>query len=282
MDKQIDTLVQDIYGLFGNKDYIPVENVLEEFSSKLAAKIRYRVLEEKKPDVLRISNLGTNCHRQLWYRINTPQVLEKLGPETRMKFLLGDILEELLLFLAKEAGHSVVGEQDDLDLYGVPGHRDAIIDGILVDVKSASSYSFKKFEAGLRKEDDAFGYLSQLGGYLEASQQDEKVLDKSTAAFLVIDKTLGKICLDIHKFSFTKTEQRIEDTRRMLSRPEPPHRYYESEPDGKSGNKVLGINCSYCSVKKACYPALRAFSYYNGPRYFSKIVREPNVPEIKL
>ena len=64
--------------------------------------------------------------------------------------MFGDILEELLLFLAKEAGHTVTGQQDTLSISGVNGHRDAIIDGRLVDVKSASSYSFRKFKNNVK------------------------------------------------------------------------------------------------------------------------------------
>ena len=44
---------------------------------------------------------------------------------------------------------------------------DSKIDGEVVDVKTASSYSFKKFEQGTLNEDDPFGYVTQLTGYEE-------------------------------------------------------------------------------------------------------------------
>lgn len=275
----LSTLVKDIYGLF-SEDYIPLEAAVEKFGVNLSKKVAARVSEQQNNPTLRLSNLGSKCLRQLWYKINTPDKGEPLNPEARMKFLFGDILEELLLFMAKEAGHDVVGEQDDVDLYGVKGHIDCIIDGVLVDVKSASSFSFKKFEKGLTNENDSFGYLRQLSYYLEASQNDPRVKDKKGAAFLVIDKTLGHICLDYHEFSFTKTNDKIDRVRRVLQEPIPPSRGFETELEGKSGNEKLGTNCSYCAFKNECYPRLRTFLYSSGPMYLTKVVREPNVPEV--
>ena len=106
---------------------------------RLADHIHNRVTESKKPGTLRLSNIGTECHRKLWFSIREPQAAEPLPRAARFKFLFGDILEELLLFLAEEAGHSVEGRQTTLSVNGVEGHRDAIIDGRLVDVKSAST-----------------------------------------------------------------------------------------------------------------------------------------------
>src|SRR5690606_19057418 len=122
--------------------------------------------------VLRVSNLGTPCDRRLWFSINHPELAEPLEPHTRLKFLLGDVWEAVLLFLAKIAGHRVEGQQDEISLHGVLGHRDAVIDGTIVDVKSASSFSFDKFENHLKPEDDSFGYLTQINSYLEAAQDD--------------------------------------------------------------------------------------------------------------
>src|SRR6266849_6159935 len=42
--------------------------------------------------------------------------------------------------MAKAAGHEVLGEQDELTLDGVVGHRDCVIDGCIVDVKTTSRF----------------------------------------------------------------------------------------------------------------------------------------------
>ena len=51
-----------------------------------------------------------------------------------------------MLLFARMAGHDVTEEQKELELDGVKGHKDATIDGWVCDIKSASSFGFKKFK----------------------------------------------------------------------------------------------------------------------------------------
>lgn len=278
--KTINTLVEDIYGLFVDGRFAASREAVQAFADKLAQRISVRIGEERGKPTLRLSNLGSPCERKLWYSINSPQVAEKLPPSACIKFLFGDILEEMLFWLASLAGHDVTGEQDEVVVEGVTGHRDGVIDGTLVDAKSASSYSFQKFENHLVQDHDAFGYLTQLDTYLEGSD-DPLVRNKDEAAFLVIDKQLGKICLDKHPRKGVDYKKMVAEKRAMLGSNLPPARPYFPEPDGKSGNLKLGIACSYCSFKKECYPSLRTFIYANGPRFLTRVERVPDVPEIK-
>ena len=50
---------------------------------------------------------------------------------------------------------------------------------------------------------------------------------------------------------------------------------FEDEEDGKSGNRKLGMNCSYCAFKHTCWPGVQTIPYAQGPRYLTKIVRPP-------
>lgn len=229
---------------------------------------------------LRMSNIGSPCERKLWYSINASEQREELPPATRMKFLFGDILEALLLFLAEAAGHDVQGTQDTQEIEGVKGHRDAVIDGVVVDAKSASTYSYKKFENHELESNDPFGYIDQLQSYLYAGQTDDIVTDKERAAFLVIDKTLGNICLDVHKKKDFPYDALYRYKKEVVNSPEVPERGFEPEADGKSGNKKLGTNCSYCDFKSVCHPNLRTFLYSNGPRFLTHIAKVPDVPEV--
>lgn len=279
--KSIDTLIPDIQALLTDMGKLSLSHV-SFFSDALAKKIGSKVEEERHSGTLRLSNLGTPCRRKLWYTINRPESGEPLTSETVFKFLYGDILEETVLWLAKEAGHSVEGEQDEVNLFGVKGHIDAIVDGILVDVKSASTASFNRFAVGLTPDSDSFGYITQLQAYLACLQFDKRLRDKTVAGFIVVDKTLGKICLDRHPRSVVNYESYIDETRRLLSQRLPPPRRYEAEDFGKSGNKKLGVNCSYCPFKRECWPGLRAFAYSTGPVFLTEVRRLPDVPEIKI
>lgn len=277
--KTIDTLVPDIHKVFTDFHHFD-EGLLNKFGERVSATVARQVNQESGTPSLRMSNLGQKCNRKLWYSINTPNDGEHLPVEARVKFLFGHLLEDLLLFLAEEAGHDVRGCQDELLINGVKGHRDAVIDGVVVDCKSASSYSFKKFKEGLKYEDDSFGYIDQLQAYLHASQSDPIVTDKSRAAFLVIDKTLGHITLDVHNLHDKDFLSLVEEKKAAVSSKEPPKRFYKDIPEGKSGNRKLCMECSYCQFKTKCFPGLRTFVYSTGPRFLTHVEREPDVAEV--
>jgi hypothetical protein len=229
-----------------------------------------------------MSNLGTQCDRKLWYGINRPELSEPLPASVRLKFLFGDILEEVLLFLAKAAGHTVKGEQAEVTLAGVKGHIDGFVDGELVDCKSASSYAFRKFKDHGLEQDDPFGYLTQIDGYLTASSSHPDLLNKTRAHFLAVDKQLGHITLDTYPKKIVDYDALVARKREMLSSTTPPPRGYNDEPEGASGNRKLGIACSYCAFKSVCWPGLRVFNYSRKPSFLTRVVREPKVPEMSL
>lgn len=267
--KTIDTLIQDIYDLLEKEVEIKEEDAIE-FGKTLGQMLVRRLSYKREKPTLRLSNVGTPCKRKLWYTVNTPQLAEKLDAPTRIKFLFGDITEELVLFLARLAGHSVEREQEEVSVAGVKGHIDAIVDGELVDVKSASPYSFEKFKEGLTDETDGFGYRVQLGSYRSA-------LGLPRAHFLPVNKVLGHLHVDTHADDGTDYLEVVAEAKRAVQSPEPPERGFNDVPDGKSGNRKLGVQCSYCSFKDACWPGLRTVPYANGPRFLTRVVREPRV-----
>jgi hypothetical protein len=177
--------------------------------------------------------------------------------------------------MAKAAGHEVQGEQDELVVDGVVGHRDCVIDGHVVDVKSANSRSFQKFKNGTLASNDSFGYLDQLDAYLVGSQSDPLVTNKNVGYLLAIDQELGHLKLYEHHCREESIRQRIRDYRAIVALDRPPECTCEEVPDGEAGNYRLGTIASYNAYKFACKPHLRCFLYSNGPRYLTKVVRRP-------
>lgn len=280
MNKSIESLVDDIQDLF-RKPHEVDEARVDELGRGLAGMVRRRLGEERGATYLRMSNLGKG-DRQLWYDINEPSA-DELTPSNKIKFLFGDILELLLLFLAEEAGHKVERKQEQVNVDGISGSLDAVIDNVVVDCKSASTPSFKKFKSGGLAEDDPFGYMEQLGGYVEGVGGDKD------GAFLVIDKTLGNIHLDHHdnaELKQLRIPDRITHLKEVVSSEVLPERCYPDRDEGKSGNRVLGVNCSYCAHKFKCWKdsnggiGLRTFAYSKGPTYFTHVAKEPNVLEL--
>lgn len=279
----IKTLIPDILELLDNPREAHKENVAE-FAEVLAKVISNRLSEEKGATYLRLSNWDAPCKRQTWYKINFPEKVEKLPPQAKLKFLIGDICEAVLFFLAAEAGHEVKGQQDNVEVAGVKGHRDGIIDGRVVDAKSAAPFSFEKFRSNGLREKDSFGYLGQLGSYLAASQEDVRPTERDRASFFVFQKVSGEILLDTYEFpeSREELEGRIGSVKEIIERDQPPPRAFDPEPHGKSGNMKLGVECSYCPVKHLCHPKLRGFAYSNGPVYLTQVVEVPKVPEFEI
>lgn len=278
MIKTLDTLVPDIYEVLENPPEIEEEGY-STLGERLASAVRHSFVRQREP-TLRMSNIGKPCERQLWYSINEPEKAIPLRGPQYMKFLVGHIIEEIVLWLAEVSGHRVEGRQDEQEIAGIKGHRDVVLDGILTDAKSASTYSYKKFANHLEKADDSFGYRDQIQSYLHSGQTDPLVEVKDKAAFVVIDKTLGNICVDLHDKEDFPIEAYYERKKKLVAEVEPPPRGFDPEPMGKSGNQKLGVNCSYCDFRKHCHPDLRGFKYSTGPVWFTTVVKEPDVPEL--
>ena len=275
MGKQLSTLVEDIYGLFDQKTDVKAK---EEDLNLFAENIKQTLVERlgpSRPSGLRMSSIGQPCARKLWYEVNDPDGAEPSHPSLYIKFLFGSIIEQLVLFLAKTAGHTVTDEQTELVVDGVPGHTDGRIDGTPIDVKSASGYGFKKFEKGITKDDDAFGYLAQLGLYNYA------LGNSGSAAFVALDKSSGEIAVDSHdNLNDVNYHDLIAERKKIVGHREPPPRAFSDEAFGSSGNRKLKINCAFCAFKRECWPGLRSFNYSNGPVFLSRVERVPDVPEI--
>lgn len=284
MDKSITTLVPDIYKVLSNGTNIK-EDSLKKLTDNLSALMVRRLSPQKEQrNYLSMSNFGSKCRRQLWYKVNKPELAEALDPWAVFKFLYGDVLEELFLFLAREAGHKVEGQQDEVEIHGLKGHRDAVIDGVLVDVKSANSRGFVKFREHLLESDDPFGYLDQLSLYLAACKKDDTVKVKGEAVFAAVDKEMGHLVLDTYKMDTNRDwEKEISSTRAMLAEKFPPNREYFPVAEGKSGNMRLDTACSYCPFKNECWKdsnqgkGLVKYFYSRGPVWLTKVVKEPKV-----
>lgn len=276
--KSIYTLIPDIYQLVGGNHGLS-DLLASDLGDNIAGAVQSS-LGPQEPRGLRLSQLGPRCPKALWHSIHTPDLAEPIPPHARIKFVYGHILEHLLIGLAKAAGHEVTGEQDELSVDGITGHRDCVIDGAVVDVKSSSSRGFQKFKDKTLAEADDFGYLDQLDGYILGSADDPLVRIKDRGYLLAIDKTLGHLALYEHSLRQRSIEERIRRYKGIVSLDAAPACTCGTVPDGKSGNIKLDVTASYGAFKHICFPNLRTFLYASGPVFLTKVVRVPDVPEL--
>ena len=283
--KTIDTLIQDIYQTLEqgvDVSRADIAKALDVFAqdAKSAVATMLQEGQRKGEGRLRLSQIG-RPDRQIWYGVRGTEG-EPLDGQTRIKFLMGHLLEALLIVLTQAAGHTVEGQQGEVEVEGVLGHQDCRIDGVLVDIKSASSYGFKKFKDGTLSDDDSFGYISQLSAYATKNGDKE-------AAFFAIDKNNSELALlKIHDLEMIDAPSRVKVLKEVVQKDTPPDKCYSPVADGASGNYKLPIGCVFCPYKKECWKdannggGLRAFKYSNGVRYLTYVARTPDVEEIKL
>ena len=282
MTKTIQTLTTDINAVIkgqGGWNKVIADSMAKNIASMATS--RFEAPQEPRA-YLSLSSIGTPCDRKLWYKVNQSESSEPLPANALLKFFFGDLIEELILSLAEAAGHTVEGKQTRLDVHGIKGSRDAVIDGVTIDVKSASPMSFQKFKKGDLVNDDPFGYISQLSSYVYAGKDDPLVKDKTKGAFLAVQKDRFKLCLDMYDFTeeLATKEAEMERVKAMVAGDLPEERLPPVPQSSTSPNTKLNTQCSYCEFKNICYPEARKFLYSTGPVWLVDVGSEPKVPEL--
>ena len=153
--KTINTVVTDVYKLMEGKKYTgDLQKIADKVGTEVADALVESFKERQKSDGLRMSGIG-RCERAQWYSVKGYEQ-EPIEGSVYLTFLQGHILEAVLLGLIELSGHKVTGQQKKHTVEGVNGSQDCYIDDELVDVKTASDWSYKnKFtETGIK--DDAF------------------------------------------------------------------------------------------------------------------------------
>ena len=293
--KTIDTLADDIKAMFTDANAGTATTLTEQAMAKFGAGVALAVnrslearrVEGRKPRTLYMSEIGQPCKRKLWYGYHQKALAEPMQGHTLFKFLYGDIIEETALLLAEAAGHTVELRQQPIEIllpndWKVRGRIDAVVDGVLVDVKGVSPFGYKKFEEGLTDDNDSFGYRGQLAGYNYSGSWERQ-------GFLAIDKQNGKV--GFFEQATIPAEEVMDnalEARSAVDRPAAPPRAFDAKPEGTSGNMKLGVECSYCPYKQVCWrdsnggKGLRAFAYSYGPVFLTEVKREPKVTELTL
>ena len=243
----------------------PVEvsdKLVEEFGEACKSALRKQFTGERRSNFRpRMSNIGRPlCQLQM-----EAQNIKGEGQpyNVKMRNTFGDLIEALSIFVLKSAGVKIEDEQKSVKYKfngsSIEGRYDVKINKKIWDIKSASPYSFKnKFgEAGGFEtvvKDDAFGYVSQ--GYLYSESEKLPfggwiVVNKSTGEWVVCETPL------IDEEYKVNAIQTAKNNIHSLEKKKPFKKCYseieETFRTKKTGNKVLGMTCSFCSYKLPCW-----------------------------
>lgn len=286
--KNVYNLVSDIYKLMETKEVaegVDFDACVEKFGENVKELMRNEFGGKKRDGrKLRMSNIGRD-DRYLWNVYNDVEKADEIQGHTYVKFLYGHLIEEMLLFLTKAAGHEVTDEQKKCEVNGITGSMDCKINGIVTDVKSVSTYGFRKFKDGTLAYDDPFGYIGQIKGYAYAEGATKfgwLAMDKQNGHLTYLMYDSEDTQAPVHDLIGYDIKERIDHVKKLVEQPTPPGVCYEPIADGKSGNQKLAVGCSYCAYKKECWPSVRAFAYSTGPRYLVEVHNEPKVQEITI
>ena len=283
--KKLDTLVEDIYdklSVLSDGESLNIDDkTIDAFGESMKEVLSHWANPRPRDSgTLRMSNIGKPL-RQLWYDMRSEsKTTERIKPSVFIKFLYGHLLEEVLLMLIKIAGHEVTDEQKEVSVSGIKGHMDCVINGEVVDIKTASGFAFKKFYNKTLAEDDMFGYLPQLAGY-------EAAMGTNKGGFLAMNKESGELAL-YRPNSFDKPDikKKIKTVKKLIKIDTPPELCYNPIPDGAAGNMQIARGCTWCRHKFECHSdanegkGLRVFKYSNKYSYLTRVVKEPRVLEV--
>ena len=262
MSNQILENVQSFLKMATDDSVAVSDKLIDEFGEMCKDAFRKQFTNKREKSFrARMSNIGKPlCQLQMEKSNAKP---EGQPYNNKMRNTFGDLIEALAVTIIKASGIKVDSTQKsvsyNIDNSKIDGTYDIEIGNSIYDIKSASPYAFEhKFgdEGGFNSivEDDSFGYLSQ--GYLYSESENKKfggwiVINKSTGEWLVTetpteDEKYKNIAINLSKENlhaldegkpFRRCFSDIEETFRKIP----------------TGNRVLGIVCSFCPYKFPCW-----------------------------
>lgn len=136
--------------------------------------IEKRASEKKDRDYMGVSGIGEECSLKLWYSFHKPQKIT--DPRVNRIFDLGNLIEDYVISLLREAGLTVHTHMENGEQYGftdgdIAGHIDGVVLGLpestqphLFECKSANSKRFAEFVKKGYKHDKK--YWTQIQVYM--------------------------------------------------------------------------------------------------------------------
>ena len=262
-------LQEKIDGFLSGNPEIPREvlaQTTQQFAEKLEKFNATRGPRKGLPSLSQIGKPFCELHAEKIGMAKTPEL-----PSFKIKMTYGDMTEVIAVAILKSAGVDIVALNQKTRLEtssgDLNGEFDLMIniDGELSmwDIKSASKFAFERKFSSYKylKEGDSFGYVDQLWGYTLAERI--KYPDLKIGGWIVISKETGEMLVcpadpddeDEYRRKIKNTLNRFleaDDTNFKREFSDVPETFYKKE----TGNRKLGVTCSYCSFKFSCWENL--------------------------
>jgi len=238
-------------------------HILDTFAQAARDAMQKHFVKEDREFTLRMSNIGRPaCQLHMQAKGAEPE------PKTydfKMRMIMGDVMEAALMALIEAAGIEIKSKHGKVsyDANGttIKGEYDIELDDGIYDIKTASPFAFEhKFNADNAfdkiKSNDSFGYVAQGIGYGMGAGKPFK-------GWIALNKSTGEITFADAKYDEDEKEEVNDKIQKSilatdLSKPfsrefsDVPEVFYKKE----TGNRTLGIECSWCDYKHECWPNL--------------------------
>ena len=219
---------------------------------------------------IRMSGLGRPLCQQL---LDRSGLKEEMDYNALFRFLFGDLVESVAVFIMEQAEVEIVEKQKAVELE-IAGHKvQGTLDLILKDemgvdkvwdVKSASEWAFKFKYTGYGgydkiKEDDPFGYIMQGHLYGEAT-------GLPFGGWIVINKSSGEVAIveapewqdedrRVYMADAEKRVKRLLDPNPDFVRPFKAEfeTYKVKGEEIRTGNKTVPKICGMCGYRSHCW-----------------------------
>ena len=246
-----------------NKTSVEIpDELIEEFGDACKEAFKKQFTKKRQTKFsYRMSNIGKPlCQLQMEKKGVKG---EGLPYNFKVRNLFGDLIEAAAITIMKSAGIEVKDVQKEVTIKDngdeINGTMDIKIGGKVWDIKSASPYAFANkfgdsggFDAVVK--DDTFGYVSQ--GYLYGEADKTQF-----GGWIVVNKSTGEWCVTETPFEDTKYKKEAlslaKSNIKKLKDSSPFKRCFNDEEEfyykKPTGNKILGIACSFCPYKKPCW-----------------------------
>mgnify|MGYP006426939017 CR=1 FL=1 len=285
---EIHSLIPDILNLFDTGVDVSdskAHQLGEAVAETVKKKMKFAGMPFNSEGKLYLSQIGKDDHLLYFNYKGWPQ--EEMGSDIKLRLMYGDIIEELLLWLAEMAGHEVTEKQWLVTVDDVRGRKDCRIDGVNIDVKSMSRYTFAQAEKGTFF-DTAMGmaYIHQLSSYLygeQMAESDSREPDENVGGFFAFDKDTGKMHLDLfNKEDLPNPYDRVKHLKSLFKKDTPPPPPKEGYIVEENGNIKIPDAYMFNPFKWEIWgDELRCFVRSNGRlEYYIHVEKTPRMDEV--
>ena len=198
-----------------------------------------RIEGERPRSMFGLSQVG-DCARKLTY-IALGYTPEPIPARTQRIFALGNKGEDILAEEITKRGYILSEQQREIDVLGVKGHIDGIIDHkYLWECKTANSRSFRKNKSGIKKNSPQ--YYDQVQSYLHGLYKQNLNIFK--CFFTILNKDTSEIYQEIIPYD----QNQILNILDKIS-------FIQGHIDRKELCPIpegLAWQCGYCQFAKYC------------------------------